>query len=278
MKVDLHMHTTASDGTDTPEQVVRRAFDKGVQSIAITDHDTTDGIDEALQTANSLTSMEVIPGIEISTLYDGQDIHMLGYFIKYKDPAFQEKLKELQDVRNKRNKMMVERLQVLGFDISLEEVYNRKRHSGGNIGRPHMAEVMMEKGYVSSLQEAMDIYLGRGGKAYVTPPRITPFEAVDIIKQAKGVPVVAHPGLYDNPELILRLIDYGVAGIEVAHSDHGPETEAFYTKIANEHHMIKTAGSDYHGERNGEIFHGEIGNRSTTYEIVEQIKDFLHTK
>jgi 3',5'-nucleoside bisphosphate phosphatase len=272
MKVDLHTHTTASDGIDPPEQVVNRAFERGIHTIAITDHDTTDGIEEALKAAESMDGMEVIPGIEISTLYNGQDIHILGYFIDYKDNIFQEKLKELQEVRKKRNIMMVEKLKELGIEITLEEVNKRKKHKGGNIGRPHMAEVMIEKGYVSSLREAMDKYLGRGKKAYVTPPRISPFEAVDIIKQAKGVPIVAHPGLYNDPDLILKLINYGIAGIEVYHSDHEKEVEDLYLKMAEDHNVLKTSGSDYHGERNGQIFHGEIGNRYTDSETVKLLK------
>jgi len=144
---------------------------------------------------------------------------------------------------------------------------------GGNIGRPHIAEVLIEKGIVKSMDEAFQLYLGRAGKAYANPPRIPPEEAILLIKEAGGVPVLAHPGLYDNDSLVRRLIQNGLVGIEAYHTDHSDEQEVYFQELADQFGLIKTAGSDFHGERNGVIFHGDLGTRSTTYETVIQLKE-----
>jgi 3',5'-nucleoside bisphosphate phosphatase len=270
--VDLHSHTTASDGTYRPAESVKRAKEKGLSAFGITDHDTIAGIKEALD-AGKEWGIEIVPGIEISTVDNGQDIHVLGYYIDLEDEAFLERLNALRDVRSKRNEMIVENLQKLGIDITLDEISKRKSMVEGNIGRPHIAEVLMEKGIVKTMQEAFDEYLAKGAKAYANPPRITPEEAIDLILAAGGVPVLAHPGLYQDNELVLRLIRYGVMGIEVRHTDHTPEQENYYGGLTREYQLIATAGSDFHGERNGVIFHGDIGTRTTTYDVVEQLKE-----
>ncbi|RXT14963.1 PHP domain-containing protein [Ammoniphilus sp. CFH 90114] len=269
--VDLHSHTTASDGTYEPHQSIRRAKEKGLRALAITDHDTVAGIKEALE-ASERYGVEVVPGIEISTVDQGQDIHVLGYYINYQDPLFLSRLESLRNVRDKRNEMIIENLQHLGIDITLEEVSSRRKMDEGNIGRPHIAEVLMGKGIVSSMEEAFREYLGKTGKAYANPPRITPEDAVDWIKEAGGVPVLAHPGLYGDDNLVHRLIGYGIEGIEAYHTDHSPEQESRYSLWAKQHGLIETAGSDFHGERNGVIFHGDLGTRRTSYETVEKLK------
>ncbi|WP_202078716.1 PHP domain-containing protein [Caldalkalibacillus salinus] len=270
-RVDLHTHTTASDGTNQPQENVRLAKEKGLQAIAITDHDTVNGIKEAMQ-AGSDFGVEVIPGIEISTLSKGQDIHVLGYFVDYQSTAFVEEVEELRDVRRKRNRMMITRMQELGIAITMDEVAQKQTKQGGNIGRPHMAEVLMEKGVVSSMEEAFETYLGKEGKAYINPPRISPEEGVKLILCYGGVPVLAHPGLYDQDELIDDLVKVGLKGIEVNHPDHSEAEVKKYHKMAQERQLLVTGGSDYHGVRHGEVFHGDLGSQPVTEEHLSELK------
>lgn len=269
---DLHAHTTASDGTFSPQETVERAKEKGLSAVSITDHDTVSGWQDALFHAKKLGGIEVVPGIEISTVAANQDVHVLGYYVDGEQHGFLEQLEELRNTRNKRNRMMIERLQLLGIDIQWEEVYSRKKE-GENVGRPHIAEVLMEKGIVESMQEAFDRFLGREGKAYVNPPRISPQEAIDLIHQAGGVAVLAHPGLYDDVELVRQLIQGGLDGIEIYHPDHGVEEETKFKQMAMDHGLIMTAGSDFHGERNGQIFHGDLGSKTVPLETVRLLKE-----
>ena len=271
MRADLHSHTTASDGTFTPRQSVQRAKEKGLAALAITDHDTVAGLAEA-QAAGAELGIEIVPGIEISSVYDGKDVHVLGYYMNTSDATFLDRLEDLRDVRKVRNRMMIARLVELGIEITLEEVEARKKEPIGNVGRPHIAEVLMEKGVVSSMNEAFERYLGSAGAAYVNPPRITPEEAIDLIHSAGGVAVLAHPGLYDNPELVRTLIGHGLDGIEVYHPDNRVEDEALYGAMAEEANILKTSGSDFHGMRGGIVFHADLGERSASLAIVEELK------
>jgi predicted metal-dependent phosphoesterase TrpH len=277
LKVDLHSHTTASDGVYPPSENVRRAKTAGLQAVGITDHDSVAGLGEAINEGKRI-GIEVVPGIEISTSHEGQDIHMLGYFIDYENTSFLKRLEQLRDIRDKRNEMMVNKLQELGIKITLEEVNARKpgRKEGENIGRPHIAEVLMEKGIVSSLEEAFEGFLGREGKAYVNPPRIPPEEGMRIIRAAGGVPVLAHPGLYNDDELVVDLINnHRLQAIEVFHPDHSEEDEKRYRQLAERYLLIITAGSDFHGERNGTTFHAPIGTKTVSYEAVSQLKQLV---
>lgn len=269
--VDLHSHTTASDGTYTPTESLIRAKEKGLRALAITDHDTVAGVKEALQ-AGDQWGVEIVPGIEVSTVDQGEDIHVLGYYIDTEDEIFLARLESLRNTRNRRNEMIIHNLNQLGIHITLDEVSQKRKMDEGNIGRPHIAEVLIGKGIVSSMEEAFRDYLGKTGKAFANPPRISPEEAIRYIKQAGGVPVLAHPGLYHNDQLAARLVDSGLVGIEVYHTDHTPEQEKYFHDLADQFGLIKTAGSDFHGERNGVIFHGDLGTRTTTYDTVMQLK------
>ncbi|MDQ0339732.1 putative metal-dependent phosphoesterase TrpH [Caldalkalibacillus uzonensis] len=269
--IDLHTHTTASDGTNTPTENVRLAKKKGLQAIAITDHDTVSGLEEGLEAGRQL-GVEVIPGIEISTLRHGQDVHVLGYYIEYQQQGLQQELKKLRNVRAKRNELMVARLNELGIDITMEEVKAKQTQPEGNVGRPHMAEVLMDKGIVHSMEEAFEQYLGREGKAYVNPPRISPEDAVRLILRYGGIPVLAHPGLYDDDPLIEELAAIGLKGIEVFHPDHTDSEVDKYSRMAKELHLIATGGSDYHGERNGQVFHSDLGSQPVPREALEHLK------
>ncbi|MBO8170497.1 MAG: PHP domain-containing protein [Bacillaceae bacterium] len=276
-RVDLHSHTTASDGTYTPEMNFKRAKARGLAALGITDHDTVAGLADARNFARE-TGVELVPGIEISTLHQGQDVHVLGYYVDDQDVAFLERLKELRETRNRRNEMMIEKLNQLGIEITIGDVYARKKKENGNVGRPHIAEVLMDRGIVSSMEEAFEKYLGKEGKAYVNPPRISPEEAIDLIKSAGGAVVLAHPGLYGDDEMVQNLIDYGLDGIEVYHPDHHDDEEKKYLKMAEQSGLIVTAGSDFHGERNGDIFHADLGTKTVPYDTVQQLKQIAERR
>lgn len=273
-RMDLHTHTKASDGTCEPAENVRLAKKAGLAGLAITDHDTVAGIPAALEAAIEL-GVEVIPGIEVSSSARGQDIHVLGYFVPYEDAAFQARLVGLRETRHERHKLLIARLQELGIPITLEKVYSRKpgTNKDKNIGRPHIAEEMMELGVVSSIEEAFEKYLGKGGAAYVNPPRITPQEAITLIKDAGGVAVLAHPGLYDDDELVHELIEFGLDGIEVFHPDNDAAQRETYSKWAEEFDLIVTGGSDFHGWRGEEPFHAMLGSHTTAVEAVERMRE-----
>lgn len=271
-RADLHVHTTHSDGRMTPEQVVHYAKKKGLQAIAITDHDIVTAIAEAEKVGKE-NQIEIVPGVELSTLWEDQEIHILGYFVDIHNPALLKALKKQRQVRELRNQLMVKKLQELGIPITLEEVLERKKHTTRkNVGRPHIAEVLIAKGIVHSMEEAFDRYLGRDGLAYITPDRISPMEAVEMIRNSGGISVIAHPGIYHKDHLIPVLVEEGLSGIEVDHPDHTNEDRERYLKIAEKYQLIATAGSDFHGERNGTMYHADLGTCTVSLLQVNKLK------
>jgi predicted metal-dependent phosphoesterase TrpH len=248
MKLDLHLHTTCSDGQLTPEELVRLASDRGLDAIAITDHDTVDGIDPALIAATFHNNLEIVPGIEINTFFGKQEVHVLGYYIDYNNSEFETILKKLQGQREERSRKIVEKLVDLGLYLDLEDVLSKVK--GSSIGRPHIAEALVEKGYVGSAVEAFEKYLNCGKPAYVPREKMSPFEAIDIIKGFGGIPVLAHPGLLEEPSIIGALIERGLMGIEAYHIKHTPEQTEHYRKFAIEKDLIITGGSDSHDASN----------------------------
>lgn len=268
---DLHMHTKASDGLHAPAENVRMAKQAGLSAIAITDHDTTAGVKEAIQEGKKL-GIEVVPGVEISTSAKGQDVHILGYFIDLDDAQFASRLEDLRQARNRRNDKLIQRLNQLGIEITMEEVHAGVKSEDESVGRPHFADVLIQKGYVASLKEAFDVYLGKEGKAYVNTERNRPHHAIEWIKQAGGAAVIAHPGLYADDQLVEEIIEQGADGIEVYHADHSKNDEARYLKLAEKHQLIITAGSDFHGERAGVMFHAPIGARKINVDVIEQLR------
>jgi hypothetical protein len=270
-RADLHTHTRASDGWHSAEELLLMARKAGLRAIAVTDHDTVGGLQEALDLGQRL-GIEVVPGIEISTLYEGIDVHVLGYYVDFTDPWFLRRLEELRDTRDLRNRMIVERLRELGIEIDLQEVY-AKQERGGNVGRPHIAAVLVDKGVVGSVEEAFEQYLGTGKKAYVVPPRISPLEALELIHQAGGACVLAHPGLYGKDDLIEQMIAKGMDGLEVYHPDHASDEEARYSRMAEEKGLIITGGSDFHGVRDGRAFHGPIGAKTVDMSAVHALRE-----
>lgn len=272
--VDLHTHTTASDGMQSPAENVRLAKKAGLAAVAITDHDTVAGIEEALLEGDRI-GLTVVPGVEISTVEEGKDIHVLGYYVNYKDQQFLDRLSELRATRDRRNEMMIQKLQELGLDITMDEVIaglGRELKPDETVGRPHMADALVRRGYVANMKEAFDLYLGSEGKAYVNPPRIRPIDAVQWIREAQGTPVLAHPGIYGCDSLVERIIrETNIAGIEVFHSDHDETDETRYLQMAEKHRLIVTAGSDFHGARQGVVFHGELGGRRISTEVLASL-------
>ncbi|OWR29661.1 phosphatase [Saccharibacillus sp. O23] len=274
-RYDLHMHSTSSDGMNTPTELARLAAERGLAGFALTDHDTAAGLGEAAREAERL-GLAFLPGVEISTRAGGKDIHMLGYLFDPSDEKLSERLEGLRGVRDRRNDLILERLRELGVEITLEEVRDR----GGrplkpdeSVGRPHMADVLVRKGYAVDLRDAFDKYLAEGAAAYVSPPRISPQDAADWIREAGGVPVLAHPGLYGDDDLVRAVLaEAKPAGIEVRHPDHGADDEARYRKLAEEYGLLTSAGSDYHGVRQGKVFHGELGGYTVGTAEVEALR------
>ena len=246
MRADLHVHTTASDGRLTPKEIVHLAVKSGLNVIAITDHDSVDGITPALDSAKALGSLIVIPGVEINTDVPRGEVHILGYFIDYTDSRLRSVLQRLRASRENRAVLMIRKLQSLGMKIEWEQV--RKLAGSGSVGRPHVAQALLERGYVVSLKEAFDKYIGRNGPAYIEREKITPAEAVKLVAQAQGLPVLAHPANVDGLNQFLHeLINVGLVGIEVWYNNYTPEIIGRIKAIASKYKLVATGGSDYHG-------------------------------
>lgn len=244
--VDLHLHTTVSDGTLTPAALVRRAAARGLKYIAVTDHDTLDGIDEALATAAEYPGLTCIPGIEISTETATGEAHVLGYFLDHRDAALNRRMRHLQQSRQQRAERMVAKLNGLGLPLEIERV--RELGGDGSLGRPHVAAAMLELGYISEFAEAFKKYIGRGGPAYVPREKITPLEAVEIILKARGLPVLAHPFTVGAvAPMVADLAAGGLVGIEVYYAEHSAEQISEYLALAVKHDLIVTGGTDFHG-------------------------------
>ena len=268
MAVDLHIHTNLSDGIYTPEEVVKQALQAALEAIAITDHDITDGILMAKNAAQG-KQIEIIPGIEFSTKYEDHEIHILGYFI---DPMCSELIHNLaiiHNVRKERLLSIIEKLFTLGIKLDMNEVIN----IAGNapICRPHVAQAMINAGIVKTKREAFEKYLGFGKPAYSPLAALTPVDAVKLILAAKGVPVLAHPGVGNNSTILINeLLIAGIKGIEVHHPEHSLKQIKLYTKIAKKNNLIITGGSDFHGSINE--YSLPIGSFSVSYEVVDDLK------
>jgi len=249
-KCDLHMHSTHSDGTDSPRRLVELAKEAGLAAIAVTDHDTFSAVEEAKAAGRDM-DVRVLSGVEISVEYAGKTVHMLGYCFDRGASKMNEKLGAILQGREDRNKEIVGKLQALGMDITYDEI--RAEAGGKVVGRPHFAAVMIRKGYVAERQEAFDKYLAKGAAAYVDRLRFGPEDSVDMIKSAGGVAVLAHPKLVRFPEgevledLVKNLVDAGLGGLECYYSLHSPEETSEYLRLAEKYNLVVTGGSDYHG-------------------------------
>jgi predicted metal-dependent phosphoesterase TrpH len=242
-QVDLHVHTSASDGQLSPTEVVHEALALGLTTIAITDHDTTEGIEEALEAAKG-TRLDVIPGVEISAEMPRCEVHILGYYIAYRDPALCRKLALFRELRLKRAQKIMAKLAQMGMPLDWDRI--QQLAGTGAIGRPHIARAMLEKGYISSIDEAFDLYISRGGPAYVKRPKLTPVEAIQTILAAQGLPVLAHPLQINH--LVPELAAHGLVGLEVYYPGYTPDEIDFLLSLATKYGLLVTGGTDFHGE------------------------------
>lgn len=274
--VDLHVHSTASDGTLTPSQLVQYALQKGLAAFALTDHDTTAGIPEALQAAEG-TSVEVIPGIELSTTWQGGDVHIVGLDIDLENIWFQETLLRFQSSRDSRNDKIIALLQKEGIDITSSSMLEAFPHSVWT--RAHFARYLLDHHYVGSVNEAFDRYLGDHSKCYVPREKVTPFQAVRLIKESGGIAVFAHPALCristDRLEsLVAELKRAGLDAMETIYSTYRPAEEAAMTRLARRHSLKSSGGSDFHGSNKPRIDLGSgMGNLRIPYEILVNLRE-----
>jgi len=277
-EVDLHLHTTNSDGRLTSTELIRLAAGQGLKVISVTDHDSTEGLAEAYDAAREFPQMRIIPGIELSTDIPGDEIHMLGYFIKYDDAQFQDTLLRFRRGRVERAQLMVEKLDSLGIHLEWDRV--QAIAGEGSVGRPHIALAMVEAGYCTEPQYAFPEYLGRNGLAYVERPKMMPAEAVEMILAIGGVPVLAHPAyMTDMRSNIAELVPAGLVGMEVYYSRYKPALVQELAQLAKSHGLIPCGGSDYHALGNSdEPLPGSQGPPMETVERLEEAADKLsHT-
>lgn len=264
---DLHVHTYFSDGTFSPEEVVSAALERDISCIGICDHDSVEGVGPASEFAKK-NPIEIIPGVELTALKQGKEIHILGYFISWKEKWLAEIFKKIQAERVERMKHMIKKLKNFNIEISLDEVLELSQ-AKGSIGRLHLARALLKKKAIPSLQAAFSRYIGDFKPCYVEDINFSPKEAVEIILKAKGVPVLAHPGILKDDSLIPEFMEYGLRGIEVFHSDHSPAAGSKYEKIAKKYNLLVTGGSDCHGMGKSRVLMGSV---KVPYSIVEKLK------
>lgn len=270
---DLHIHTHYSDGTSSPAEVVQDALRGGLGCIAITDHDTVDGISPAVEAARG-HDLEVLPGIELSTEINGKDVHMLGYLFNWQDASLLEHLDKIQDARGERMKQMIQKLEALGIrDVSFEEISAGAKTK--SLGRPHLAAALVEKKVVGSIKAAFDKFLAEGAPAYVPKFKQTPHEAIRLIKSFGGIAVLAHPMLTNMDALIPGFAAAGMGGLEVYYPYCSETVTRYYEGLASKHHLMMTGGSDAHGEAKKHTFIGKI---KIPYELVEKLKRAVNGK
>ena len=264
---DLHVHTSYSDSTFSPEEVVSCAKENGLAAIAICDHDSVEGIAPCEELASKV-DIEIIPGIEMSAEKVDAEIHVLGYFIDWKNNWFREKLKEIQKSRIERAYKIVEKLKSFNINITAEEVF-RLAGNNASVGRMHIAQAMINSGAVKNMKDVFGKYIGFLKPCYVPYTKFSPEEAIQIILKVGGVPVLAHPDLMGHDEYIEEFVGYGLRGIEVYHTDHRPNVAAHYERIAKRLGLVMTGGSDCHGLGKGRILMGTV---KVPYELVEKLK------
>ncbi len=246
MKSDLHLHSTASDGRLSPEEVVQASAEQGLAVIAITDHDSVDGIAPALKAAEKYPSLRMIPGVEVSTDVPHGEVHVLGYFIDYASSELITRLSDFRNSRKVRAQKMIAKLALMGVQIEWDRV--QVIAGTGSVGRPHIAQAMLERGYVQSQKEAFAKYIGREAPAYVERDKMTPEQVVELITRVGGLAVLAHPFEIEGlDQMIPRLQRVGLVGIEVYYNNYTPKTIQYLASLAHKHALIATGGSDYHG-------------------------------
>ena len=274
-RIDLHVHSNASDGTFTPTELLTAAKAAGLSAMALTDHDTTSGIAEAASAAEK-NNIEFIPGVELSTDYHGKEIHVLGLYIHPDDPVLNKKMQEFRDCRDHRNELMIKRLQEEGFDITIEAL--NASFPDAVVTRAHIARFMLDHHMIPTMRTAFDRYIGDGCKCYVARTKVNPMDAAAMICDAGGVAVLAHPVLYhlsrqDLLHLIHEMQEYGLKGIEAIYSENSLADEQEMKKIAHDHQLLITGGSDFHGSNKPDIQLGKgRGKLYIPYDLLSGIK------
>ncbi len=279
--VDLHVHSNKSDGTLSPSDLVTLALAKGLSAFALTDHDTTAGIDEAMEAAEKARmqghDIEVIPGIEFSTEYEGKDVHIVGIDIDYRSEAFQKYLKDFQESRDNRNRKMCAKLSEHGVDITYEKL--RAEFSNSVLTRAHYAKYMLEHGAVKSMSEAFDRYIGDRAPCFLPREKVTPSQAVSLILTSGGIPILAHPILYHMSDarldkLVSTLKDVGLIGIEAIYSTYNSAEERQIRKLAKKYELHISGGSDFHGDTKPGLEMGSgYGKLFVPYGVLEKLRE-----
>ena len=270
---DLHVHTTASDGLLTPPEVIDLAVKIGLTGVAITDHDTLNGLEPAREyiRLNNI-NLDLVPGIEINTDVEIGEVHILGYYIDPADQRLRSRLEGIKGFRRERAMGMIERLAQMGFPITAEAVEGWAK--GDLIGRPHIAMALKEKGYVESIKEAFDKYIAQGRPAYVPRYKFPPAEAIALIHQAGGIAVLAHPGLIKDAKTVTEIIALGINGLEVYYPEHNGTQIKYYKQVAERHGLAVTGGSDFHGMDSMES-HSGLGAAGLDDQVLFSIKQNL---
>lgn len=285
--IDLHIHSTASDGSLQPEEIINQSIQAGLSAVSLTDHDSIDGCREIITTAAPFP-IEFVTGVEISAAFPAEiplsgSLHILGYAIDIEHPELNHHLEELRKARDQRSPRIIQRLNELGFPLTLNEVEDLTESD--QVGRPHIARAMKARGWVRSIDEAFDNYLGNQGPAYVEKERLECDRVLELINASGGIAVLAHPGLLDtrdNRELetLLRLlIDNGLKGIEVFYPEHASQQIAFYNELADRYNLLRTGGTDFHGALNPEIKLGTgAGSFCVPYCLYEKLVDYARNR
>jgi hypothetical protein len=274
-RIDLHAHTTASDGSLTPEELVRLAKQQGVATLAVTDHDTVAGLSRAIAEGRQ-AGVEIIPGIEISCLFGETELHILGYFINPDDPRLQPALTRYLASREERNLRIVQRLRELGCDLTYAEV--KAAAGAATVGRPHIAQALVRKGYVASVADAFDRYLADDAPAYLPRLLPSPAEAIGLIRQVGGIPVLAHPAYTARlkepfEQVCATLKGLGLLGIEAIYSSHSRQQTDRYRSVSNNQGLLVTGGSDFHGEAKPNLLVGTgYGNLTVPPDLLEPMR------
>ena len=273
VKVDLHLHTTVSDGRLTPSELVKYTAAQGLEVIAVSDHDITDGLDEAYATVQEYPEMTIIPAIELSTEVPDDEVHMLGYFIDYDDREFQNILDKFREGRLDRGQLMVNKLSEYGMNIEWERVLEIAGE--GSVGRPHVALALVEKGYFKEPRDAFDEYLCNGGLAYIERKKMTPVQGIEMLSKVGGAAVIAHPArIVGLDEMLGDLKKAGLAGIEVFYAEYSAETISWLYEMSVKHDLVPCGGSDYHALGNtGEQVPGSMGPPMESVERLKAISD-----
>ncbi|MGL5677060.1 MAG: PHP domain-containing protein [Cellulosilyticaceae bacterium] len=273
--IDLHVHSNRSDGTFSPEEVAHLAKEAGLRAIALTDHDTLEGVKACMETGASI-GLEVIPGIELSGDFHGKEIHIIGYFIDSENMMLKDTLTGVLEERDARNLEMLHKLQALGFALEMQDLSQGPHKE--IITRAHFARALREKGYIKDNNEAFDKYIGAGCPAYVPKASLSFIQCIDLIHQCGGVAVLAHPGIYkfckgNMKELILELKAHCIDGVEVIYPKHAPETIAMLTKFCKEQDLAITGGSDFHGANKPETQIGKgLGVTAVPYHLIQKLR------